>query len=346
MDQVRIVILGLGFWGKHWLEEVRRCEDLALVGVADQASEARQWAIEEYGLAADMVYDDYQAALANCAADAVGIVLRPEMHLPAVEAAARAGLHILCEKPLAESMASAVRIGEILAYSPDRVFMVDQTRRWRDHVLTLKQEIAAGRIGEVGLMNILHLQSVDMGGYRAAFDYPVIDDMAIHHFDMVRYVLGGNAKSVFARSVNPPWSWYDTKPVSQVMIEMDNGVMVNYLGSWVSMGKITEWEGEIWVMGANGSLEAKDEDTIMFYPTSHDHDCPDHHQAAPEAVTPRRHEYHEIAFGLREFVKCIREGSRPQTDYRDNLQSFAMVCAAAESCRSGQCIDVQRLLGT
>ena len=346
MKKIRMIVLGLGFWGKCWVEEVSKCEELELVGVADQSGDARQWAIKERGLPAAIVHEDYKEALSKCDADAVGIVLRPEMHLPAIEAAARARLHILCEKPLAESMASAGKIGAILSRHPDQVFMVDQTRRWRDHVLTLKEEIAVGRIGRVGLVNIVHLQSVDMGGYRAAFSFPVLDDMAIHHFDMVRYIVGGKARSVFARSFNPSWSWYETKPVSQAMIEMDNGVMVNYLGSWVSMGKITEWEGEVMVMGSGGALEARDEDTILYYPPSHDHDCPTHKQVSAQKVEPHRHQFHEIAFGLREFVRCIRTGSEPQTNYEDNLQSFAMVCAAAESCRTGQVVELSRLLET
>lgn len=345
MKKIKILVVGLGFWGKRWVATLLKREDYEITGVVTRDKNRLKVVGKEFNFPEIALYTDYRSAIKQSGCDSVGVVVPSDVHLPVIESALEAGKHVLLEKPLAGNMKDALKIGQLLKKHPEVVFMVNQTRRWQDHIHTLKKCIEKGMIGKPQIINISHMQSVDMGGYRAEFPFPVIDDMAIHHFDMIRYITGCEPVSVFAKSFNPSWSWYDTKPASNVLISMTDGLEVNYFGTWVTRGKVSTWEGNIIVTGEKGTLEVVDQKTIYFYPASaHERNCPEPSEMERRRVPIKKIKSHEIDAGLDRFAKCIRDRSKPETSFTDNIKSFAMVCAAAGSCRKKRIIEISEIL--
>jgi predicted dehydrogenase len=158
--------------------------------------------------------------------------------------------------------------------------------------------------------------------------------MAIHHFDLLRLVHGGEAHEVFCRVWNPSWSGFDGPPAGAAIIEFDRGVVVSYRGSWISRGPTTPWAGE-WRMEleggeiawtSRGDLGGDDADRVEIRPLG---------EAVREIKLP--HVAHiDRAGALVEFAAAIEDGREPECSGRENLGSLALMEAAVESATVGR----------
>jgi predicted dehydrogenase len=345
MNKLRVILVGLGFWGKEWIAELkRRREEISIAGIVSIDSNELRLIGEENNIPAFKRFSSIHEAIQREDADAVIVVVPPDAHYEVIQAAIDAGLHILTEKPLAATYDEALAIGRLLAERPELVFMVDQTRRWRSHIQTVKDFIAEGHLGKIGQIILMHLQAVRMGGYRAEFPNIVIDDMAIHHFDIIRVLTGAEPFEVHSYSHNPSWSWFDNNATSCAHILMSEGIDVLYFGSWVSRGKLTSWEGNILLIGEKGTLEIIGEKKIFFYPV----ESGEEERMLWEGKVKRQIEIkpmteEEIGYGLTHFLQCIQKGKEPETNYEDNMRSFAMVCMAQKSLELGRAVTLADL---
>ncbi|WP_165229967.1 Gfo/Idh/MocA family protein [Aquisphaera insulae] len=132
----------------------------ALTAIASRELEkARAWG-DEFGI--PRVHGDYAALLADPELDAVYIPLPNELHAPWVKAAADAGKHVLCEKPLA---LNAEEAASMVAHCRDRGVILMEAFMWRHQprTLTLRDRIAQGLIGDLRLI-------------RASFSFPIEGD--------------------------------------------------------------------------------------------------------------------------------------------------------------------------
>jgi len=123
---------------------VNAAPNSTLAGVVSRdAAKAKEFA-ERFGAAS--AYDDYQALLADPAVDVVYLATPNAMHADQVVAAAQAGKHVLCDKPLATSVADAERAVAACADAGVRLGITFQTRRHEgmDHI---RQVLADGEIG-------------------------------------------------------------------------------------------------------------------------------------------------------------------------------------------------------
>jgi predicted dehydrogenase len=123
---------------------------------------ARRWA-GEFGVA--RAYGSYQQLLADSDVDAVYIPLPNELHKPWVIAAADAGKHVLCEKPLALDACEA-RV--MVDHCRDRGVVLMEAFMWRHQPRTqeIRKRVAAGAIGELRLIRSSHSFPIDPGDWR------------------------------------------------------------------------------------------------------------------------------------------------------------------------------------
>ena len=174
---------------------------------------------------------------------------------------------------------------------------------------------------------------------------PLILDMAIHTFDQARLILGADPVSVYAHEFNPAGSWYAGQAAAVCIFEMSDGTVFNYRGSWCAEGASTSWEGQWRISGSTGTavwdgtsaayaeaLAPKQEENA-FIKTVIRHDTHPHHDDRP---------WHHGC--LDEMFGALLEGRQAETDCRDNIWSMVMVLGAMESSRSGQKVDLTKLL--
>jgi predicted dehydrogenase len=105
MNKLKVAIFGTGFMGRVHTEGLRRLSNIEVVGVAGRTLETTQKFANELGI--EQATSDYKELLAEPEIRAVHICTPNSLHFPMAKAALEAGKHVLCEKPLASSIAEA-----------------------------------------------------------------------------------------------------------------------------------------------------------------------------------------------------------------------------------------------
>ncbi|RUR03027.1 Gfo/Idh/MocA family protein [Labedella endophytica] len=334
---LNVIHVGLGGWGGNWAQiAIPRVPEVEVVAVVDIDADTRASvlkAIKRPGLPG---FASLGEALGAVDADAVVITAPAVTHVPLALEALDAGKHVLVEKPFAntaEEAAVAVR----RAAEKDLVMQVSQNYRFYPAPRAVQRLLTAGELGELSAINIDFRQWDNDAAYAAnrhyKFPHPLINDMAIHHFDLLRKVTGQEAVSVFAKVGDPSFSKFDEEASAVIIIELESGLVVSYRGSWVSRGVPTAWAGEWAIDGEKGQIEF----------TSRLGDNP-----AGDRVSLRRPKGKPVAVdledmplwgrsaGLQHFAQAIASGTTPETAGAGNLGSLALMEAAARSAVSGR----------
>ena len=182
---VRIVLVGAGLMGRAWMRTIDESPDAELVGVVDLDEAFATPSLATAGLTGIPVGTSLVELAARTSADAVVNVTSPAAHLPVSVEALRAGLAVLCEKPVAENVAQAT----LMAAASDetgQLLMIGQNRRFRNGIRELRAHV--GRLGEVGSVVVEFFKEAHFPGFREEMDHVLLLDMAIHHFDAARFV--------------------------------------------------------------------------------------------------------------------------------------------------------------
>ena len=328
MSKIGVIQVGVGGMGQTWLRTVAASDEVEYVAWVDVDEQVLQKKCEAYDFGSQHCYTSLQEALKNEEADGLINVTPPQYHRAISCTALEAGLHVLSEKPLADSMEAATDI-VACAKEVGTILMVAQNYRYRDVSTTLRETVTLGRYGAVGQVQVNFFKGPHFGGFREEMDYPLIIDMSIHHFDLMRYILDADPKTVSGYSWNPKWSWFAGDASACLFFEFENGLSVVYNGSWCSTGAETSWNGDWRIECERGIILSRD-DTVYAANTGD----------ALESVTSEGQERSNQAYLLHEFYQAITQGSRPGTHGRDNLKSLGMVFGAVEAVRTGKTIEL------
>ncbi len=197
MAELRLAILGSGYMGRTHAEcitkHVHRARLIAIAGGRRAPALAA-----DYGVA---VETSYEAMLARSDVDAVLIATPHADHCAQVLAAASAGKHVLVEKPMATSVADCTKMIEACKHAGVR-FEVIQTQRFRGAVSRTGKLVADGAIGAVRMFDGRSLFTdyvVDQSPWAGETEQGgAFLDTGVHFFDLMRFVLGAEAESIFA----------------------------------------------------------------------------------------------------------------------------------------------------
>src|SRR6266436_9987074 len=184
---MNILLVGLGRWGEKHL---RVLGDLGVgLWVADVSTARLAWAVRQ-GVEPGRAVADYRAALAHV--DAVDIVTSADTHYGIAREGLAAGRHCFIEKPLART-AEEGRELEAAARAAGRLVQVGHIFRFHPVTATLREALAAGRIGRVR-----YATGRFAGFKRPRADGGVTQADAIHYYDLFAYLFGRDATRVDA----------------------------------------------------------------------------------------------------------------------------------------------------
>ena len=170
---------------------------------------------------------------------------------------------------------------------------------------------------------------------------PLILDMAIHHFDLARYMSGADPVAVYAQEFNPKGSWYKGDVAASCIFEMTDGVVFTYRGRWCAEGCHTSWNGDWRFIGDKGTLLYEHDQDPKAVVVANDEGF--HRKLQDVAMPPPCVQYAGMHGALREMLAFLRTGKKPQTECHDNIKSLAMVFAAIESSKKGKRVPVKAL---
>jgi predicted dehydrogenase len=329
-EPVRLIQVGAGLMGRAWLDVIGESTDVRLVGLADLNLATAQRAVAGAGFADVSVATSLAELLDRVEADAVINVTIPEAHAEVSTTALLNGLAVLCEKPVAHTTAAALSM-VAAAEVGERLLMVSQSRRYWRKLDALRGQVA--RLGRLGLVECSFFKAPHFGGFREQMPYPLLVDMAIHHFDLARDLIGSEPVWISCESFNPAWSWYAGDAAAHVHAEFADGARFVFSGSWCSPGLETSWNGS-WRISASGGTALWDGDHEPAAQTADGEPIP--------AVAGTGRE--EIAGSLAEFVAALRHGRVPSGEVHSNIMSLAMVECAVRSAQTRQRVVIADFL--
>jgi len=328
-ERIRLVQVGAGSMGRAWLDVVFRSADVELVGLVDLDIEAARLASADSGHDGVALAVSLPELLDRVAADAVLNVTVPEAHAEVSTTALLSGLAVLCEKPLADTVAAALSMVAAAEVS-GRLLMVSQSRRYWRNLAALRGQVA--RLGVLGFVTCTFFKAPHFGGFRDVMAYPLLVDMAIHQFDLARDLIGNEPVSVSCESFNPSWSWYAGDAAAEADVDFADGTRFMFTGSWCSPGLETSWNGS-WRISADGGTAVWDGD----------HE-PVAQAASGEAILAEPGtDPEQIAGSLAEFVGALRTGTTPSGEVHSNVLSLAMVEGAIRSAQTRERVFIADL---
>ncbi len=322
MKRLRVGVVGAGFISSVYAKTFAAVPEGELVGVCSRTQTSAQRFADRFGL--PHATDSLDALLPQV--DVVCVNSPNALHDEHAIAAARAGKHVIVEKPLAVSLEAGEAIvhaceaaGVGLAYAEELPFVPLFARA--------RARIARGEIGEPTLVRVRYAHagphspwffSRDMAGGGVGMD------MACHALECARWLLGKpSCAQVSARlSTLAHGDRTQLEDHAEIQLHFDGGVRATCEASWALSGGMQAWL-EVW--GRDGRLVADllGERGLRV------------HRAGEGWTTEVQHGPVAYGYGeqLRSFLNSFREGTEPLESGRDGLAVLEMLYAAYASAR-------------
>ncbi|WP_339758650.1 Gfo/Idh/MocA family oxidoreductase [uncultured Hoeflea sp.] len=318
-ETLRVALVGCGLISLYHLKawQAVGVEIAALCDIDLAKAEARG---AQFGVT--RLYTDAAEMFRQGGFDAVDIAASVGAHAPIARMAADSGVHIMCQKPLTETVAEAE---ELIAYVGERVrFMVHENYRFRPHYMTVRRWIAEDRIGAVRHAHISCRGSglcprhggvpflIERQPYLTGFRRNLVFETMIHHLDVLR-CLCGPLKVVAAR-LNRLAEGLPGEDTAAILMEGKDGFIATADGCLVAPGYPQLHGDRLEVIGSKGSIVMELNRTYLVGAEE---------DAEEVDLTGRYQEcFDTIMAG---FVQGLRQGTQFETDRLDNLETLRLM---------------------
>jgi predicted dehydrogenase len=331
---IRVAIVGCGWAGARHASAYEKCG--AEVGWAVDVDRRRAEALQKGG----RVATDYQKALDDADLDAVDICLPHSLHAQVAVDAAKAGKHVLCEKPLAASLEEADRMIEA-AERAGVVLMVAENVRFSPLYRKVSDFLKDGAIGRPALIQMTRQAYLtrsfleDRRWFLSARTAAggIMMSGGIHDFETMRMVIG-EIESVYALRARHRFTEMEGDDTSIAMVRFHDGTVGTLVESFVMKSLTTAAGPEVDTLridGDLGSLSVEDGKTIRLFSERSDFlpggSLAQHDIYVPEADT--------FLLEIEHFIGSIRTGVEPITSGRSQRRPLEVVLAAYRSMGSG-----------
>ena len=274
MDLLNICVIGCGdIFNISHIEHWEKNPHSRIYSVVDIDPAVARAAADQVG--AETWYTDYEEALADPAVDAVDIALPHQLHRPATEAACAAGVPILCEKPMAMTVAD----GEAMIAAAARAgvpLSIRHTLRYDPVYQEMKRQIRAGAIGDPlfgsmrtgGLIPCERLAGLPYWHWfkNRAAGGGTIAGVGIHGVDVLLWLVEGTVKAAYGvggrRMMDagfPGDADNDVEDTASLSIALEGGAVLNVIACWTLRGPRPPAQ----VHGSEGALFALDDGLLL-----------------------------------------------------------------------------------
>jgi myo-inositol 2-dehydrogenase / D-chiro-inositol 1-dehydrogenase len=331
-DRLRVGVVGAGFMGEThlaaWAAEGNPAVVFDLEPTRAAAVAARTGA---------KVAGSLEELLGSV--DVVDVCTATHRHAEVAIAAARAGRHVICEKPLARTLADAEAIVGASADAGVRLFVAHVVRFFPEYAAA-REQVVEGAIGEPAVLRLKRASfrprhPPDHWFFDPARSGGMIVDLMIHDFDYARWV-AGDVVAVHCRSVGVARPGLAIDHAIAILTH-SSGAISQVTGSWAYPPPTFRTSLEI--AGSHGLIEfdsAADPPIVSYLqPLTGDQVGPVGLPASPLAEDPYRLE-------LREFHRSILDGTPARVAAKDGLEAVRIALAADESASTGRVVRIDR----
>ena len=318
---MNIVQVGLGSFGKQWMKVILEDKQWCYTGVATRKKETLEQCGRQIGLAKEAQFDNLEDMLLKSqSADAVLITTPYFQHTEQILLSLQYGKHVLVEKPLCGSLEEAYQIRDAIKESGKKL-MVAENYRFSPGAIFMHDLVKSREIGNPELIFIQYFvkHRFPDDDWRNNYRYPVLIENATHHFDLLRYITGSEALSVWGSAFSSDLAKHWAYPSVSIQYEMSDNLNFHFAASWAYDGFNTPWEGSWRVHGTKGSIVWDGEAVKVFRDIEN--------LFRDVKFTPKD----SLKKVLREFSAALTENREPAIDIDDNIKTLHMVFSAIES---------------
>lgn len=295
----RVAILGMGRWGLTWKRVLDAVPGVEVVGSDHLDTGARR--------------PDWADVIEAPDLDGVIITLPVELHLAAIRAAVELRLPVLCEKPLVSSRQELQNLLSLVDET-DVVVRVGQNYRARGWVTATCAAIH--ELGAVRHVRLVFAQPEFLDGGRGDLAHPLLNDMAIHHMDLLRHLTNSEATVLGAWSARPEPTTYSGGTDLDAVLQLSHGALVSYSGTWAARGATTPWDGDWEIRCDGGTVNVRGLQVSVERSTG---------VVEPRDVAPDHEEHADLAAVWADFTSAIDGDRNTGVSVADNARSVSLV---------------------
>ena len=268
------------------------------------------------------VEKDWQQILADPAIDIVDITLHPEHRAPIIEAALKAGKHVLSQKPFVTNLGSGERL-VALADDMGVKLAVNQNGRYAPHFQYMRDSV---RNGKIGTLSSVHARVHWDHSWTAGTSFDDLEDLllydfGVHWFDFVASIAGDRVQTVTATSTHAAGQANRTPLLAQALIRLDGGQASLAFDGFTRYGPVDVTT----ITGSDGTLHSTGPDLNTQNVTLIN-------VQGIETPTLRGQWFDDGFRGtMGELMCAIEENREPLNGARENLTSLALTFAAVHA---------------
>lgn len=332
---IRIAVVGCGRIARNHFDAIAKVDGLVLAAVCDTSAERAREAGEQYDVPSFRTLEEMFAAV-PC--DAVAICTPSGLHPPQGIAAARAGKHVISEKPMAISLEGADSLVQACDAADVHLFVVKQNRL-NPAVQLLRRAMDKGRFGRLYLANTTVRWARPQEYYDSApwrgtweFDGGAFMNQASHYVDLVQWLVGP-VESVMAKTATLARR-IETEDTGVAILKFRNGALGVIEVTMLTFPR--NLEGSITILGEKGSVKiggtaVNRVEHWQFAEYDDDDKLVDAANTAPPNVYGFGHEGY-----YRNVLSVLRGEAMPDTDGRAGRKSLELILGIYESAKTGQ----------
>ncbi len=327
---LKVGLAGAGSISYNHLLAWKTVPNLEVVAIANPTVQKAQARAAEFGIPA--YYDNVAEMLAKHDLDIIDIASSRSSHPENIRMAAARGVHIFCQKPLADTLAES----EKLVDEVEGVvrLMVNDNRRFRSDFRQIGAWIREGKVGTIRQVAMTMFRSGYLPGpdgrRPAVVKFPamakekrlLIGETLIHQLDVLRYLVGDMA--VVACRAKQTEDGLMGETMATIMLDTESGAPVVLVGSFVAPGFGVAVSDRLELIGSRASV-ILDRETLTLMGIE------------PKTLTyDAKKEYqHCFDAGMQHFVACLRSGTPFESTAQDNLKTLRLVEDAYEKAAEG-----------
>ena len=349
-EKIRVGVVGVGI-GRVHLDGYRKLGDrVEIVGICDIIESRARAAADDFGV--KRTYTDYNELFAERNLDAVSVCTPNALHAEIAVAALQAGKHVLCEKPMANTLENAQKIVAATRES-DRLFMMGMNNRFRGDTQVLKSFINDGQLGDIYYAKCGWTRRNGIPGFGGWFTTkaqsgggPLID-IGVHVLDLTTYLMGnpvpvsasgstyakfgprgrGAGGYGFAPDPNKAAN-YDVEDLATGLVKFDNGATLFLEASWASYTPKDQFYSTL--LGTEGGADLE---PLRVYKDL---------AGAPVDIAPQAPEIGGHAAEIKHFIECIEQGKPPISTAEQGLHILQILDAVYRSAQTGREVIIER----
>lgn len=342
MAKIRVGVIGCGSIAQHrHLPEYKSNKNVEIVAVCDINEERAQAVAEKYGVKA---YTNYEELVSSGLVDVVSVCTPNYLHAPISIAALNAGLHVLCEKPMATSKQEAE---EMIAAAKEsgKKLMIGHNQRFVPSHQKARKLIESGEIGKIYSFRTAFGHGGPEGwsvdGKESWFFQKekafvgAMGDLGVHKTDLLRFVLGEEITEVGSFVETNAKDYADVDDNAVCILKTESGAIGTLAASWAYVSKE---DNSTIIYGEKAILRLEDDPTNSLVVQYANGEVVKYELGKIQSNDEGGQNNSHV---IEKFVESILQDQEPPVSGEEGMKSLEVILAALQSNETKQIVKVR-----